>query len=100
MFLICTENKNLESVVQPTLLKYLEGFTILQGQGAWLGQSGKVETENSLVILVYGGKDLYQGKIKPACVELCKANQQERIDVLNLKTSQVNQVTKETEVGK
>jgi len=91
MFLILTEDKNL-SLVKETLLTKLSGFTILKGEGCWLGNSGIPEQENSLAILVYHAS--LDTDIKPVCRELCKVNDQERIDILNVKNGQIHHVGK------
>ena len=91
MFLILTENKNLP-LVEATLLTKLAGFTILEGRGCWLGSSGKPEQEKSLAILVYNAS--LDTAIKPVCRELCRVNDQERIDILNVKNGQIHHVGK------
>lgn len=91
MFLILTEDTN-RPLVKKTLLTQLKGFTILPGEGVWESENGTVAGEDSLAILVYNAS--LDNEIKPVCRELCRVNNQERIDILNLKNGQVHQVGK------
>jgi len=91
MYHILTENKNLP-LVKATLRKYLQGWNIMKGEGCWVNSEGKLLEEDSLLILVYHAE--LDKAIKPACRELCRVNDQERIDILNVKNGQIHHVGK------
>lgn len=91
MYLILTEDKNREKVHEILLTK-LTGYTCWYGDGVWKGCTNQVLKEKSMAILVYNHS--LDEEIKPVCRLLCKENDQERIDILNVKNGQVHHVGK------
>lgn len=88
MFHIFTQDKN-RHTVHTILGKYLKGYSLWETEGMFEGKM-----EQSLVIAVYGGKDTYQSAIKPACQEICEVNDQKQVDVINLRSGQINSITR------
>ena len=88
MFHIFTQDKN-RHTVHTILGKHLPGYALWESEGMFEGKM-----ESSLVIAVYGGKDTYQSAIKPACQEICEVNDQKQVDVVNLRTGQINHITR------
>ena len=80
-FIIFTEDKN-RTEIEKILSSRLEGFTLLFGQGFWVG-AGITYHENSLVIMVLTKEEEV---IRDIAREIKRVNQQESILVTSFKT--------------
>ena len=80
-FMIYTEDKN-RARIEEILGARLEDFTLLFGQGFWVG-AGNIYHENSLVIMVLT-KD--EEVIRDLAREIKRVNQQESVLVTSFET--------------
>ena len=87
MYLILTEDKNRPDL-ERICGEYFRGFTIIPGTGVWSSLNGQGETtlgrEDSVTILVHSVE--YDKEVKPCAYAIKQFNQQERVDIINLKS--------------